>query len=301
MRTPWYAAATFAVLTGSSSWASAQDDGNESGWFEAESEPEPAEAEAEAEPQAPPKPPARSEPASKPTPTPAAHHAGDHEGCRWHHRGPKPAGSRSLSLVLGKGRYNAPELAGALERAGFDHDGSELRLIGLQGTRVTRGKLVLGLGGTYGWSERLEREDGAGGRMTLMQLRGQVGYALVHTDKWLLYPALEIAGSHLEIDLGAPGAASFDDALAEPRTGTELTKNSLSAGGVVAIERRFPLRRWKRRDQTRFFSVGLRAGFLRDVVASPWRVDGDGDARGPEEHATLGYIGLTVGFGTASF
>jgi hypothetical protein len=284
MPRPLFAAATCAVLLGSSSWALAQDDEG-SGWFEEEAAPDPEPEVEDVEPEPKPKPEA--------TPTEA------HEGCRWHgkrHRhARKPKGSRSLSLLLGKARFDAPELADALERSGFDHDGSELHLIGLQGTRVLPGKLVLGLGGSFGWSERLEREDGTGGRMTLIELRGQLGYALVHTEKWLLYPALEIAGSRLEIDLGAPGAASFDEALASPRTGTELVRHSFAAGGVAAVERRFPIR------ETRFFSIGLRAGILRDIVASPWRVDGDGDARGPEEHATTKYVGITLGFGAARF
>jgi hypothetical protein len=300
-----HAALTLAAVLGGSSAALAQDE--ESGWFEGEEETAEEAPETDAVPvEAPPPPPAAKTKAPAPAKPKAVEPTEeDHSGCRWHgkhHRHWKqPKGSRSLSLVLGKARFDAPELADALERSGFDHDGSELRFVALQGTRVLPSRLVLGLGGTFGWSDRLEREDGTGGRMTLMQLRGQIGWALVHTEKWLLYPALEIAGSRLEIDLGAPGSGSFDDALASPRTGTELVRHSLAAGGVAAIERRFPIRRKSSRDETRFFSIGLRAGIHRDLVASPWRVDGDGDARGPEEHATTKYVGITLGFGTARF
>lgn len=289
-----HAAAMLAAILGWSSTAPAQDE-EESGWFEAEAEDGDGAVEAE-EPKTP-------EPVTPPkaTPPPKVEPA----GCRWHgkrHRHVrKPKGSRSLSLVLGKARFDAPELADALERSGFDHDGGELRFVALQGTRVLPSRLVLGLGGTFGWSDRLEREDGTGGRMTLMELRGQLGWALVHTDKWLLYTALELAGTRVEIDLGAPGAASFDDALASPRTGTELVRHAFAAGGVAAVERRFAIRKKSTRDETRFFSIGLRAGIHRDLVASPWRVDGDGDARGPEERATAKYVGITLGFGAAHF
>jgi hypothetical protein len=266
----------------------------EGGWFDEEQEPEEATQAGEPEEQAPP---ARTEGSVVLTPSPEP----ERPRCksRWN-RSARPKGSRSLALFAGKARLDAPELASALERAGFD-DPSRLGFVGIQGTRVFPRRLVLGLGATIAKSSKLEREDGAAGRLMLLQLRGNLGFALAHTEHWLVYPALEIAGSRLEIDLGAAGSESFDGALAEPRTGTELVRTSVAAGPVIAIEKRFPIR-WNRRgdDRARFFSLGLRAGYQRELVASPWRVDGDSGAAGPEERLAIKYVGLIVGFGSAS-
>ena len=290
-----------AVVCSLASPALAQEN-DDAGWFEAEETEEAPEPEPDR---------AADEPVTTAPKPEAKKHEQVHvqrtgEDCegscdkKWkRHRGLRPKSSRALSLVVGRARLEAPELSEALERAGFQGI-DELRMVGIHGTRV-RGRLVLGLGASFAWSDQLEREDGAGGRLTLGQLRGNLGWALVHSEKWLLYPAFELTGTRFELDLGAGGSQSFDEALAQPTSGSELVRHSLAAGGVLAIERRFPIQRHRKRERAPFFSIGLRAGWMREIVAGPWRVDGDGDARGPEEPFDMKYIGITAGFGSASF
>lgn len=199
-----------------------------------------------------------------------------------------------LSLWIGGAKLDADALDRRMVRAGWEPREERSLFWGVEGRKIFPSDLVLGLvySGTRG--QEMRGPNGNDARLSSHQLAGELGFALVNGDRWLIYPAFLLGGYRLTLDIDASRSDDFDAILASPGRGAELRQSGAFVGGVLAVDRRF----YSRRESRRFVSVGLRLGVMQGVSARGFRLGDDSRATdSPETLPLTRFAALAIGFG----
>lgn len=128
----------------------------------------------------------------------------------------------------------------------------------------------------------------------ITQVRGDVGffnlgYLLINKDKWMLSPILGIGAQTMEIEITETTNESFSQILADPKNGTRLKNEQvlfdLGLQGNIFLTR------------SKFFSIGLKAGYQFSAIENKWTNTNGVIANGPATNADGAYTQLHFSFG----
>lgn len=203
----------------------------------------------------------------------------------------------SGSLVIGPGWIDPGDLEGRLREHGFEEVDPQVVLLGLSGRILFDNSIALGGAGAIVGRPEVEGSGEYDATLGYNTLRAEGGYALLHSDTWLLLPKLALGVYSATVSLHDDRNASFDELLEEPGTTTNLSSRGFLVGALVDFEFRFAPGRTD--DAARgFFGVGIEGGYFYSVPLSSWRMDSEAAvANGPDAPLTGGFVGVTLGGG----
>lgn len=191
---------------------------------------------------------------------------------------------------IGAAQLDVDEINAALTAAGYP--AFEENFVSLGGAGLaSRNRLLIGGEGHAVFQSSETSADGQfrtslGGGYGMFN----VGYEVFRSDGLSIYPLLGIGGGGTSLRIGERAVVDFDDVLAQPRRGVQLTNASLLLGGALGAD-------W-------LLGVGtgrggmvlsLRAGYNYAPLESDWSIDGTDVAGGPE--STLSGFYVRLGFG----
>jgi hypothetical protein len=191
----------------------------------------------------------------------------------------------SARTTLGFVQFDLADLDTRFAAAGLPHAASSAATIGIS-TDVRAGRFLFGAG----FQSLLSRNNADAAYRT--RTSGgyslfDVGYAIVDTPRFAIYPLVGVGATHVAVNVKSRGDFSFDDGLHSPGRDLGVSGTAgLVHAGLVA-ERRF------RRASGSQFALSVRAGLTRNLGSQMWQSDEsrvDGGPRGVRgSYVTIGF------------
>ncbi|MDD9964813.1 MAG: hypothetical protein OXR73_01205 [Myxococcales bacterium] len=242
--------------------------------------------------------PAKAEPAGRLQPEPGSmppSPTAQTDPCECAPRGDKE-GEGAGRFLLGAAFLDLSSLNDRLRAAGYEEYERPITLIGGEARGVTESGFVAGI---HGAAFIPPSGDGPGAART--RLRGgfialDLGMALIHTRSLLLTVTAGLGGYGLSLSIDSDEDVPFDDVLADPARGSELTTGGFLGMLTVGFDGRLPVGEVEEGYQG-FFTLGVRAGALYGAPLSDWNLP-EADATDAPSGTLLGaYAAAVVGFG----
>ena len=203
----------------------------------------------------------------------------------------------SGSFVAGPGWFEPGDVEDRLRAQGFEDMDTQAVLLGVSGRIIFDSRIALGAGGAIIGHAAADGTGPYEATLGYGVLRAEGGYALLHSERWLLLPKLALGAYSANLNLSDPRDATFDELLEEPGTTTNISSRGFLMGALLDFEARFAPGRAATGPRG-FFSVGLEGGYLYSVPLSSWRSDTGAEVEdGPDAPLTGGFVGVTLGGG----
>ncbi len=174
-------------------------------------------------------------------------------------------------LSIGLSHVRAGALQGRLDRTGLGYPSQPANHVSLGGGAAYFSRnLVLGLEGFVLLSPL---RTGASFRTSLSGLGGvlQVGYALVKTDRFALFPLIGFGGGAFTWKAQRQTIpSSFEDVIRGPELGVSLLNASFLLPGALGADYWFPFNSAER--PTGAIVIGLRVGYAYSPFGGNWEV-----------------------------
>lgn len=203
----------------------------------------------------------------------------------------------SGSLVVGPGWFDPGDLGDRLRAHGFEDVDTQTVLLGLSGRIIFDNAIALGAAGAILGRGAVDGSGEYDATLGYNTLRAEAGYAVLHSDTWLLLPKLTLGVYSATLALNDDRDATFDELLEQPGTTTHLSSRGVLMGALLDFEFRFAP---GRTDNTArgFFGVGIEGGYFYSLPMSSWRLDSEASVKdGPDAPLTGGFVGVTLGGG----
>lgn len=126
-------------------------------------------------------------------------------------------------------------------------------------------------------------------------LTANIGYVARRSENYIIYPMVGAGFGTLSLNIQSTGSASFDQVLANPGRGAQLTYDTLVFNVAVAADGFAPLT--ESGDTHVPFIFGFRAGYLFSSPLGGWQSPEGEVGGGPSSSFTGPYLQIVVGLG----
>ncbi|TBR21329.1 MAG: hypothetical protein EPO63_08775 [Candidatus Nitrosotenuis sp.] len=199
-----------------------------------------------------------------------------------------------LYLMLGNNSLNLDSLNSRLSANGYSTIEKNFVMFGVGGHAVMDDWIC---GGEFHWMNQQKTSSGAydlyvnGGYFLI-----NGGYVVRRSDSYMIYPMAGIGLGTLSLNIQSTAAPTFDEALANPKSGTQLTHTSVVFNVAVAADGLSPVIH-AGGSLHMPFTFGFRAGYLFSTPVGGWQ-SMEGNANGGPDLSFSGpYLQVIVGLG----
>lgn len=198
-------------------------------------------------------------------------------------------------LMPGVRQLDLGPLNSRMAQAGYSSIGQTFLSLGAGG-HVMVGRLRLGgeghfLAGVGGDGVRGSTRANVSGGYGMFR----VGYAVIATERFSLYPMLGVGGGGLGVTFRQQGSAEFGQVLADPRREATMSRGGLLLDAALGADYRIALER--KQDGEGFMLVGLRGSYTFSPAMGGWASSGGSISGGPDLGITGPSVHLLIGFG----
>jgi opacity protein-like surface antigen len=212
----------------------------------------------------------------------------------------RPFGAAFFQIGGMRGEYD--ELSDELIAAGFEAPRRNSITLGGGGYRLYRNFLVGGEGHavlSQSQSTTTGRQTGLNAGYGMLN----IGYAMLRTERWIIYPLGGVGGGALQVDLRDRNGTglgpdvndpTWEEVMADPGHRSRLNRVGLvtSVGMGIDFVARSP-----RSGSTGGFLVGVRAGYLFNPASGNWRLYDEEVTGGPEARLAGPFFKVSFGGG----
>lgn len=197
-------------------------------------------------------------------------------------------------LMLGNNSLDLDALNNRLKANGYSIIDKNFVMLGIGGHAVMDDWIV---GGELHWMNQQKISSGAYNLyVTGGYLMVNAGYVVRRADSYMIYPMAGVGIGALALNIQSTGSPTFDQTLADPKRGAQLTYNSAVFNIAIAADGFAPLTEAGAGTHVPFI-FGFRAGYLFSTSIGGWQST-EGDASGgPSPSFTGPYLQVVVGLG----
>jgi opacity protein-like surface antigen len=123
----------------------------------------------------------------------------------------------------------------------------------------------------------------------------RLGYAVVATERFSLYPMLGVGGGGLTVSFTQQGSTNFDQVLADPGRDASMSRGGFLFDAALGADYRIAVSH--EGDGEGFMLVGLRGSYAVAPVMAGWTSAGGSVAGGPDVGLAGPSVHLLIGFG----
>jgi len=203
-------------------------------------------------------------------------------------------------FCLGLSRVDSGDLQARLDRTGLGYPAQPRDYLALGGGGLFCGRgLVIG-----GEGLALISSDQVGGglRTNLTGAFGvfQVGYSLINSGRWTVYPLIGFGGGAFTWTIQREAVPdSFEDVIRNPETGSSLLNASFLLQAALGVDHWIPLHAGER--GTSCLVIGMRLGYSYSPFGDNWEIELHDQAvelgGAPELGVTGPFLRLVIGWG----
>lgn len=186
-----------------------------------------------------------------------------------------------------------------LKSAGYGTIDSTFMTIGGGGYGIIKNRTIVGGSGFFIFPNKSESVNATA------EVKGgygffEVGYGIISTDKFKMFPMLGIGGGSMKMNLMPrySGSPNFQDILNDPQRMTELSSASFAI--QVAMQQLFIFKEWEEEEdgETHLVKVGgaLKFGVIYNFN-NDWKMDGINVMSSPKIPKERYFAGLSIMFG----
>lgn len=124
----------------------------------------------------------------------------------------------------------------------------------------------------------------------------RAGFDVLDLAGFRIHPLVGIGWGWLEIDIEEEQGASFNDVLADPGRGIQMTQDGLLLEAGLGADYRFEISGDENR--SRFFKIGVRGGYLFAPYSGDWKTGSAEISAGPDIGLSGPTVQLVLGFST---
>ena len=200
----------------------------------------------------------------------------------------------NLYFLGGVGFHDTGPINSRLDAAGFSEVGDPALSLGFGGD-VSIGRLILGT--EWHWLQNVGTESSRDAFRADMKTNLWLARIGVDLAKWRglrVYPLFGIGVGSTTIRISQEQGASFDDVLATPNREVRMTQTGLLLDASLGIDYRFTVRDTE--EKTRFFTLGVRGGYLFAPYSRGWETAAAEISGGPDLMTSGPTVQLMIGF-----
>ncbi len=197
-------------------------------------------------------------------------------------------------LMLGNNSLDLDALNSRLSSNGYSTLEKNFVMFGVGGHAVMDNWIA---GGEAHWMNRQKTTSGAydlyvtGGYFMV-----NAGYVVRRADTYMIYPMAGIGFGTLTLNIQSATSPTFDQALANPKSGTQLTHSSAVFNIALAADGLAPVIHTGSSIHMPF-TFGFRAGYLFSTPLGGWQSTEGDSSGGPSLSFTGPYMQITMGLG----
>lgn len=197
-------------------------------------------------------------------------------------------------LMLGNNSLDLDTLNSSLAAKGYSTLDKNFVMFGVGGHAVMDNWVV------GGEAHGMNQQKTSSGAYNLYVSGGyflvNAGYVVRRSDSYLIYPMVGLGLGTLTLNIQSATSPTFDQALANPKSGTQLTHTSAVFNLALAADGMSPV--YHAGDNTHMpFTFGFRAGYLFSTPIGGWQSLEGNASGGPTFSFTGPYLQVIMGLG----